>query len=183
MAPIRRSRERVIRTDRVTAMILQSSAGIEYGGRGGTVERERDTEARFEPTRMTQAVMSGSLNRIINDPSKVTPELVRKKTDFANVVGRDWESFVASQMYERGNPERVLGHVRAPSLVLWGGSSKALSVSMAQAFADALSNAEVVEKIIYEGGGHLLHIERPEQTVRDVKAFLDSQLDGADNLD
>jgi pimeloyl-ACP methyl ester carboxylesterase len=168
------------RTDRVTALILQSSAGIEYGGRGGTVERERDTAARFEPKRMTEDAMSESLNRIINDPSTVTPELVRRKTDFANVVGRDWESFVATRLYERGNPQRVLGHVRAPSLVLWGDSTEALSVSTAQAFADALSNAEVVEKIIYKGGGHLLHIERPGQTVRDVKAFLDSQLKGAE---
>ena len=139
--------------------------------------------ATVKPTRATRDKLSEALTMVINDPSKVTPELVARKTDFANVVGRDWESFVASQMYERGNPERVLGHVRAPSLVLWGGNSKALSVSTAQAFADALSNAEVVEKIIYDGGGHLLHIERPEQTVRDAKAFLDRQIDGADNLD
>ena len=168
------------RTDRVTALILQNSAGIEYGGRGGTAERERDVAATFKPTRATRDSLSEALNMIINDPAKVTPELVARKTDYANVVGRDWESFAASRLYERGNPERVLGHVRAPSLVLWGGNSKALSVSTAQVFADALSNAEVVQKIIYEGGGHLLHIERPEQTARDVKAFLDTQLDGAE---
>lgn len=167
------------RTDRVTALILQNSAGIEYGGRGGTVERERDIGATFKPKRATRDMLSEALKMVINDPSKVTPDLVARKTDFANVVGRDWEAFVAGTMYERGKPERVLGHVRAPSLVLWGGSSKALSVSTAQAFADALSNAKVVEKIIYDGGGHLLHIERPEQTASDVKAFLDRQLDGS----
>jgi pimeloyl-ACP methyl ester carboxylesterase len=168
------------RTDRVTALILQSSAGIEYGGRRGTAERERDVAATFKPTRATRDKLSEALTMVINDPSRVTPELVARKTDFANVVGRDWESFVATRMYERGNPERVLGHVRAPSLVLWGDSSEGLSVSTAQAFADALSNAEVVEKIIYAGGGHLLHIERPEQTARDVKAFLDRQFDVAE---
>ena len=164
------------RTDRVTALILQNSAGIEYGGHGGTAERDRDVEATFKPTPATRAALSASLHMVINDASKVTPELVRRKTDFANVIGRDWESFIATRMYERGNPERVLGHVRAPSLVMWGGSSKALSVSTAEAFANALSNAGTVEKIIYEGGGHLLHIEKPEQTVRDAKAFLDRQL-------
>ena len=164
------------RTDRVTALILQSSAGIEYGGHGGTTERERDFDATFEPTRATRDQFAESLNRIINDPSRVTPELVARKTDYANVVGRDWEAFVATRLYERGNPERVLGHVRAPSLVLWGGDSAALSVSTAQAFADALSNASAVKKIVYDGGGHLLHIERPEQTARDVKVFLDQYL-------
>jgi pimeloyl-ACP methyl ester carboxylesterase len=168
------------RTERVTALILQSSAGIEYGGRGGTAERERDVEATFKPRRATREMFSETLQTVINDSSKVTPELVARKTDFANVVGRDWEAFVAARMYERGNPERVLGHVRAPSLVLWGGSSKALSVSTAQAFADALSNAKAVKKIIYEGGGHLLHIERPEQTARDVKDFLDQYVGDKD---
>jgi pimeloyl-ACP methyl ester carboxylesterase len=164
------------RTDRVTALILQNSAGIEYGGHGGTAERDRDVEATFKPKRATRDMLSQSLKTVINDPSRVTPELVARKTDFANVIGRDWESFIATRLYERGNPERVLGHVRAPTLVMWGGSSKALSVSTAQAFVDALSHAKAVKKIIYEGGGHLLHIERPEQTATDVKDFLDQYL-------
>ena len=81
-------------------------------------------------------------------------------------------------MYERGNPERVLGHVRAPALVLWGDDSAALSPETAQSFVDAMKNAKSTHKIIYEGGGHLLHIERPEQTVKDVKIFLDHELRG-----
>jgi pimeloyl-ACP methyl ester carboxylesterase len=41
-----------------------------------------------------------------------------------------------------------------------------------------MKNARSAQKIVYEGGGHLLHLERPEQTARDVKAFLDRQLAG-----
>ena len=92
------------------------------------------------------------------------------------MVGRDYEGFVATQLYERGNPQRVLKHVRAPALVLWGGNSRGLSPETAQAFVDAMKNAQSTQKIIYDGGGHLLHIERPEQTARDVKIFLDQQL-------
>jgi pimeloyl-ACP methyl ester carboxylesterase len=103
---------------------------------------------------------------------------VRRKTDYFNVVGRDRESFVATVLYERGNPQRVLAHVRAPALVLWGGNSRGLSAETAQAFVDAMKNARSAQKIVYEGGGHLLHLERPEQTARDVKAFLDRQLAG-----
>ena len=90
--------------------------------------------------------------------------------------GRDCESFIASRLYERGNPERVLGHVRAPALVMWGGNSKGLSVTTADAFAKAMINAASVEKIVYEGGGHLTHIERPKETASDVKTFLDRTL-------
>ncbi|MEQ8516150.1 MAG: alpha/beta hydrolase [Chromatocurvus sp.] len=164
------------RTSRVTALILQNSAGIEYGGRGGTTERPRDPDAQFEPSPVTEDGMETILNIVINDPEVVTPELITRKTDFNNLVGRDCEAFLARQLYERGNPQRVLEQVRAPALVLWGGGNKALSLSTADAFANGLKNAAVVRKIIHDGGGHLLHIERPEATSRDVKAFLDTHL-------
>jgi len=167
------------RVDRVAALVLASSAGVEYGGRGGTSERARNPATVFTPRLATTEATAKMLNTIINDPGKVTPELVQRKTDYANVIGRDRESFVATQMYERGNPQRVLGHVRAPALVLWGGASKALSADTAQAFVDAMKNARSTQKVIYEGGGHLLHIERPEQTVADVKTFLDRQVTGS----
>lgn len=164
------------RTDRVTALVLGNSAGIEYGGRGGTVERDRDPDAVFSPSTREPNFTAAFLNTVINDPTKVTPELIERKTDFANVYCRDWESFVATRLYERGNPERVLGHVQAPSLVFWGGNNSALSVETAQAFVDALKNAKSVKKVIYEGGGHLLHLERPQQTARDIKNFFDATI-------
>lgn len=164
------------RVDRITALVLGNSAGIEYGGRGGTVERDRDPDAVFTPSTREARFTAEFLNTVINDPSKVTPELIARKTDFANVICRDWESFIATRLYERGNPERVLNHVRAPALVFWGGNNSALSVETADAFVDALQNAKSVEKIIYEGGGHLLHIERPRQTAQDVKEFFDKNI-------
>lgn len=166
------------RTDRVTALILQNSAGVEYGGRRGTTERPRDFSAEFTPRAVAAERFEEMLKTMINDPDQVTRELVTRKTDYANVIGRDCESFVAGMLYERGNPERVLSHVKVPALVLWGGNSNGLSVSTAHAFADALVNSPAVEKIIYEGGGHFIHIERPKETAKDVKAFLDKHVGG-----
>jgi pimeloyl-ACP methyl ester carboxylesterase len=167
------------RIDRITALVLANSAGVEYGGRRGTTERVRSPAAVFKPELKTTAMVEAMMKSIINDPSKVTPEMVQRKTDYANVVGRDREAFVATSQYERGNPQRVLSHVRAPALVLWGGDSRGLSPETATAFADAMKNAKSVQKIIYPGGGHLLHIERPEQTAADVLAFLNRQVGGA----
>ncbi len=164
------------RVNRVTALILQNSAGVEYGGRRGTDERPRDFSMAFKPRAITPEDFERMLKIMINDPDQVTSELVARKTDYANVIGRDCESFIAGSLYERGNPERVLSHVKVPALVLWGGDSNGLSVSTAEAFAKALVNAPVVKKIVYEGGGHFIHIERPEQTGKDVRAFLDELL-------
>lgn len=164
------------RTDRVTGLVLLNSAGIEYGGRGGTTERVRDTSAVFVPKRFTTEEMGSNLRYSVNDTTNITEELIRRKTDYWNVTGRDREGFIAMQMYERGNPERVLARVRAPALVMWGGASRALSPETAQAFVDAMKNARSTEKIIFEGGGHFLHISRPEATGRAVKAFLDREI-------
>lgn len=164
------------RLERVTALILMNSAGIEYGGRRGTAERPRDAAAVFTPRAATTAAIASALNSVINDPTKVTPALVQRKTDFANVIDRDREAFLGVQLYERGDPMRVLSHVRAPALVLWGGDSKGLSPETAQAFVDGLRNTTGVRKIVYPGGGHLLHLERPDVTARDALSFLDERL-------
>ncbi len=39
-----------------------------------------------------------------------------------------------------------------------------------------MTNAKNTEKIIFDGGGHFLHISRPEATGRAVKAFLDREI-------
>ncbi len=167
------------RVERISALVLANSAGIEYGGRKGTTERPRNPAKYFTPELKTSAMIDAALKGIINDPAKVTPAMVQRKTDYANVIGRDREAFVATQLYERGNPQRVLSHVRAPALVLWGGDSRGLSPETAQAFADGMKNAKSAQKIIYPGGGHLLHIEKPEATVKDVKAFFDREIGAA----
>ena len=164
------------RTDRVTGLVLLNSAGIEYGGRGGTTERVRDRSAAFVPKRYTIEEMGANLRYSVNDHGNITEDLIQRKTDYWNVIGRDREGFIAMQMYERGNPERVLARVRAPALVMWGGDSRALSPETAQAFVDAMKNAASTEKIIFDGGGHFLHISRPEATGRAVKAFLDREI-------
>jgi pimeloyl-ACP methyl ester carboxylesterase len=164
------------RTDRITALLLSNSAGIEYGGRRGTKERPRDRAGEFRPALRSQEDTANFLNTVINYPERVTPALVARKTDYANVIGRDCESYIAGNFYERGNPERVLSHVRAPALVMWGGDSKGLSLSTATAFAEAMTNAPSVEKIVYDGAGHLIHIGRPDDTARDAKAFFDRHL-------
>lgn len=164
------------RTDRITALILSNSAGIEYGGRRGTAERPRDRTRTFTPRLDKEEDRRRFLNTTINYPERVTPELVRRKSDYANIEGRDCEGYLGTLLYERGNPQRVLSHVRAPALVMWGGASNTLSLTTADAFADAMTNAPVVEKRIYEGAGHFIHIGRPKETAKDAKTFLDRHL-------
>jgi pimeloyl-ACP methyl ester carboxylesterase len=165
------------RTERVNALILINSAGIEYGGRRGTGPTPKPVPSPSAAVaRSPREQVAASLHMAINDPSRVTDALIQRKVNMFNVEGRDKEAVVARDLYERGDPQRVLSHVRAAVLIEWGGANKALSPETAQAFADALTRASSVEKILYEGGGHLLHVERPAQTAADAKRFLDAHL-------
>ncbi|MBL8306773.1 MAG: alpha/beta hydrolase [Rubrivivax sp.] len=169
------------RTERVTALILANSAGIQFGQRpaaasaaaaAGSAPPAPVYNITTDPV-VRYSDAESFLRFLLNNSPVITPALIERKLAFTNTAGRLEESVLAGRQYERGSPERVLAHVRAPSLVLWGGAGQALSTRTADAFFNALKNAPVKEKILYPEGGHIINLQRPEETARDAKAFLD----------
>jgi pimeloyl-ACP methyl ester carboxylesterase len=61
-----------------------------------------------------------------------------------------------------------LGRITCPAVVLWGADDPYIPASFAQAFADALPDAEAK---VLENAGHWPWLQRPE-LVRDVSSFL-----------
>jgi pimeloyl-ACP methyl ester carboxylesterase len=61
-----------------------------------------------------------------------------------------------------------LGRITCPALVLWGADDPYIPASFAQAYADALPDAEAK---VLENAGHWPWLQRPE-LVRDVSSFL-----------
>lgn len=168
------------RTQRVIAMVLVNSAGIEFGGRRGTTQAPPASAYGWAtaPT-IARADVRRTYEQILNDRSPITPEFVERKFQLYGIVGRDAEAVQTVKLYERGDPQRILARVRAPTLVQWGGANAALSTSTSEAFAKALQGAPLVRRIVYDGAGHMIHVERPEGTVRDARAFLDEQFAAA----
>jgi pimeloyl-ACP methyl ester carboxylesterase len=78
--------------------------------------------------------------------------------------------------YVRGDPDRVLAHVRAPTLVLWGAAERSLSVSTADLFVAALTHAKVVRKVMIPGGDHFMQVELAGPTAVAAEAFLDQNV-------
>ena len=102
------------------------------------------------------------------------------------VLREDVPHWIEAELERRGyrveRRERTSGPINAIYFdrehgTMWGGASKALSLSTADAFADAMVNAPSVDKIVYDGAGHFIHIGRPDDTARDVKAFFDAGVD------
>lgn len=175
------------RTDRVTALILTNSAGIEAGRPGaaaptasaasapGTAASAAAAPRRnifYDPVVTADDVRSNLLH-MVSDAAVITPQMVQRKLDYLNILGRGEESAAGRNSYERGNPQRVLAHVRAPALVLWGSGNRALETATADAFAAAMKNACSVQRVLVPDGGHLLIVDQAARSAAAALEFLD----------
>jgi len=182
------------RVDRISALILANSAGVEYGKRPAQIANaslptplsgpatapaaasaptgEQRANIFTDPV-ITAADVEVNLRHVLANQALVTPLMVERKLAFTNMQGRLEESIAGRKLYERGDPLRVLSRVRAPALVLWGAGNKALDPKTADAFVAALKSACSVERIVYNDAGHLLIVDKAAQSAADAMAFLD----------
>ena len=71
-------------------------------------------------------------------------------------------------MYSQTLPH-LLGSVRAPALVVWGGEDKVVPQSAARVYAKALTNAKLE---IVKGCGHCVDMEQPDALAKLVTTFI-----------
>ncbi|HEY1058873.1 MAG TPA: alpha/beta hydrolase [Limnobacter sp.] len=64
-----------------------------------------------------------------------------------------------------------LGDIKAPMLLLWGAKDDLIDVSSVPVWQAGVKNLRVK---IYDDLGHMPMVEAPEESARDVKAFIDS---------
>jgi pimeloyl-ACP methyl ester carboxylesterase len=155
-----------------------NSAGIEAGKQPADKKTGAKSffNAATSPKAVTTDYVQSALARSFHDPARIPAGMVQRKTDFLNVAGRDREAAMMIALYERGNPEQVLAHVTAPTLVLWGGAERALSLATADRFVAALTHAKEVRKVVVPVGDHFMHVELAKETCMIVENFLNSVL-------
>lgn len=167
------------RTDRVSALILTNSAGIEYGkgpkaptaASGSAAPAPKLHNVLTDPV-IDAADVEANLSNVLVNKALITPEMIQRKLDFQNVAGRAEEGMAGRKLYERGDPQRVLAHVRAPAIVIWGAGSQVLSTQTADAFVAALKNSCHVEREMVPNAGHLSIVDQPEKTAQLAESFL-----------
>ena len=161
------------RTERVTALVIMNSAGIEYGKQRVDPETGEKDFFKAATSGISRDFIAAGLREAFHDPALVTDALIDRKHTLMNLKGRPEEGAIMIRQYERGDPYRVLAHVRAPVLVLWGGAEKSLSQETADEFVAAVTNASAVRKVVQREGGHWMHVGLAAPTARTVKGFLD----------
>lgn len=168
------------RTERISALIIMNSAGIEMGKQAidKSTGKGQFTATISSDAAVTQSYMEAALARSFADPSRIPPGMLQRKLDMTNVIDRGGEGDSMVKQHVRGDPERVLSHVRAPTLVLWGGAERSLSLSTADLFANALIHAKKIVKVIVPGGDHAMHIELARETATKAREFFDATISG-----
>jgi pimeloyl-ACP methyl ester carboxylesterase len=164
-------------TDLTTHLVLVASSGL---GRevSFTLRLSSNPLARILFRTPSRRALEMGLRSIVYDPARISTEMVdsgfrRSKLpgyskSFASLLraGVDWRG-------QRGIIVRStledLGHVVAPTLVIWGRQDRVLPPSHAMVVARALPGARVV---FFDHCGHLPQIERPQEFNSAVLDFL-----------
>ncbi|MCE7901970.1 MAG: alpha/beta hydrolase [Gammaproteobacteria bacterium PRO9] len=165
------------RKSRVTALVLINSAGIESGraikdDKPGEAARKPRNDIFTGPVVTTEDIVR-FYSAYVSDVKQLPEGFIQRKVDLLNMRGRDEIGRRIMALYERGNPQRVLAHVSAPSLVLWGTDNYALGNQVAKEFAAALTGACRVDVEFLESGGHYINVARPLETVKVTMGFLE----------
>ena len=117
-----------------------------------------------------------SLRELYGTPSRLKPETVDWYYKTNNIGGgfarvREYYQANLKSLWKKGAGEEA-GRIRVPILLQWGDRDIVLPKYLADKAVKDFANAKV-ELIHYPDVGHYPMIELPEETGRDLKAFLD----------
>ncbi|MEM0928969.1 MAG: alpha/beta hydrolase [Pseudomonadota bacterium] len=101
----------------------------------------------------------------------------RVQTTLAMMRGNG-DAYVASlEEFTLPNPEADLAKVQAPTLIIWGAEDSLISPQDGPRMEALIPSAEL---FTYADVGHVAQEEMPERLARDIRAFLASSANGAD---
>lgn len=65
----------------------------------------------------------------------------------------------------------VINDIRVPTLVMWGAQDRLIDITAAKVWSDGIPGAK---QVVYPDLGHMPMVETPEQSAKDVRAFIDT---------
>jgi pimeloyl-ACP methyl ester carboxylesterase len=100
----------------------------------------------------------------------VPPAVLDAMTDeSAKVPLRVWRAVLDARWRADGDYAAELVNLRAPTLILWGDRDPRCPRAEQDALLAGIRGSRLV---VFEGAGHMLHIEEPERCAREVSAFV-----------
>jgi pimeloyl-ACP methyl ester carboxylesterase len=115
------------------------------------------------------------LEAAVTDNTLITDERVKEFHQMYRGEGNRMAEFKRMRAWERGDISEDLAMITAPTLIMWGEKNPQLPAEHVAQYTEKLINATKVEQRIYPGVGHVIPVEIPQQSAKDLRAFLQGQ--------
>jgi pimeloyl-ACP methyl ester carboxylesterase len=116
-------------------------------------------------------LIEAGLKQDVHDPAVITPAFVDRWAALQRAPGHRAILMSAAPASFASASTETLGTLRVPTLVLHGETDTLIPIESGRKFAAAIPGARL---IAYPNVGHLPQVEIPEQSAKDVAAFLES---------
>lgn len=153
----------------VRSLALFNAAGVKSPDRS-------EAHRIYEETGVNPLLIQDAddFDRFLNFAFVVPPQMpssVKRYFAARAVANRPFNDKVFGDLRREPFPlQRRLGRIKAPTLVLWGDTDRIIDISAVKVFRRGLRDERVV---VMKDCGHVPMIERPEETARHYRAFLD----------
>lgn len=160
---------------RVAALVLVDAAGYPLEPRSIPLAFHvartpwlRPVLTRVLPRRMVET----SVHDVYGDPTRVTDALVDRYYELNLREGnrRALGLRLDQAIHREARAERIT-EITQPTLILWGGQDKLIPPETAAYFERDIAGSRLV---VFDALGHVPHEEAPQETVAEVRRFLDA---------
>jgi pimeloyl-ACP methyl ester carboxylesterase len=118
---------------------------------------------------LPRSVIESSVRNVYADPAKVTPELVNRYYELALRAGNRKAITARFAQNVPGQNESAIKQIKVPTLILWGGLDRLITLDNAEKFHRDIAGSQMV---VFENLGHVGHEGDPAATLAAVQAFL-----------
>ncbi len=115
--------------------------------------------------------MRKAAERVYGDDARVTAATVERMRDMIRRRGNGAALIDALREFTMPDPAEELQALETPALIIWGSEDVIIPVEQGEHMAALMPKAKL---IVLPGVGHVAQEEAPEETSREVRAFLDS---------
>ena len=143
----------------VSSLVLTGASGIHEVDLGSSIMRRRDREYLRKRVETT-----------FYDPAMCTDRLLDSVISIINTRAYVVRLISFARSVQNSGVRHLLGHIEAPTLLVWGEQDRITSLDTARTFRDELPDA-VLETV--EHCGHAPMMERPDRFNRILLGFLE----------
>ena len=158
------------RPQRVTQLVMMNTPGLKVSNK--VMDRGILPWVGYAFYLMPTAVFRPFLEYAVVDKSLITDQLVEEFHQMYRREGNRMGEYYRMAAWEKADPKALLAKIVAPTLIMWGEQNPQLPLSNVKDFEQSLIRAASVKKIIYPNVGHVIPVEVPEQSARDVEQFI-----------